>query len=196
MIQTGPNTTHDIQPAQTQQGLLALSDLSYFYILMLFCSQFKNLSWSSGCWKTWIQSHQRQSGTPAALFGCVSTLASAHISWWIQANSVWLDISTMYSVTQTLGYPSSSFILSSPDNEELLVQFLQNHVWGNLRIDEPMAVTHHVKSTNCNLKSNCSQGRLRVAASHQREPFVEGLWSAPQLWISDSKKDYWVLRAV
>lgn len=165
--------THATQPAQTQQGLLALPDPSYLFILMLFCSQFKNLSWSSECWKTWIQRHQR--GFLAALLGCASALASARISWWTQANWVWLDISTMHSITQALGHPSFSFILSSPDNEELLVQFLQNHIWDKLQIDVPMPVIHHVKNTNTNLKSNCSHNRLRLAASHQREPFVEGL---------------------
>lgn len=38
-----------------------------------------------------------------------------------------------------------------------------------------MAVMHHVENTNCNLKRNSSQGRLRLDTSHQREPVVDGL---------------------
>lgn len=57
----------------------------------------------------------------------------------------------------------------------MLVHFFKNHIWDNLQVCVPMAIIHHVENTNCNLKRSCSQGRLRLDASHQREPVVEGL---------------------
>lgn len=80
------------------------------------------------------------------------------------------DVSTVCSVTQALDFPSA-FILSSPDNKELMVQFLQNHIWDYLQID----VLTAVKNINHNLKSNYSKDRQKLAASHKREPFVEDL---------------------
>lgn len=106
------------------------------------------------------------------------------------------DVSTVCSITQALDFPSA-FILSSPDSEELAVQFLQNHIWDNLQIDVLTAIIYCVKNINHNLKSNCSKDRQKLAASHKREPFVEDLClEQPQLWNFDSKKNYQVLKAI
>lgn len=103
---------------------------------------------------------------------------------------------TLIPCIQTVCYPSSSFTLSSSNNEEVQVQFVQNHVWDNLQIDVSMAVIHHVENTSCN-KEQLLPGQAETWSFTPEGASCGGsLSGVPQLWISDSKKYYLVLRAI